>query len=46
MWGFIKKCFFTEITFFRSNLLNVHLLNVHTICAAPPPSPKNKNTRK
>ena len=26
MWGFIKKCFFTTITFFSSNVLNVNSL--------------------
>ena len=26
MWGFIKKCFFTAITFFSSNVLNVNTL--------------------
>ena len=26
MWGFIKKCFYTVITFFSSNVLNVNSL--------------------
>ena len=26
MWGFIKKCFFTAITFFNSSMLSVNSL--------------------
>ena len=27
MFGFIKKCFFTAMTFFSCNVLNVNLMN-------------------